>query len=168
MVKDMWEDKVMYRGKCYRVQIHKDTRRKRARVEIVGNQMVIHTPMAEEKFLESVLVDWLIRQAKMLFPVRVMHFQRLTRGTVQHIRIKDQKTRWGSCSSLNNLNFNWRLIMAPPEVLDYVVVHELCHLTHLNHSREFWNMVEEVMPEYRKHKKWLQDNGYLLQMAFYR
>lgn len=75
------------------------------------------------------------------------------------IRIKDQRTRWGSCSKAGNLNFNWRLIMAPDWVLDYVIVHELCHLVELNHSSRFWGLVEAAFPRYREAKAWLRANG---------
>lgn len=79
--------------------------------------------------------------------------------TYNTITIRDQKTRWGSCSSKGNLSFNWRLILAPPKVLDYVVVHELCHRREMNHSPRFWALVESVMPDYKQHRKWLKDNG---------
>ena len=72
------------------------------------------------------------------------------------ITIREQKTRWGSCSSKGNLNFNWKLIMAPPQVLDYVVIHELCHLYEFNHSPRFWALVETQMPDYGVWKKWLK------------
>ncbi len=75
------------------------------------------------------------------------------------VTIRDQKTRWGSCSSKHNLNFNWKLIQAPKEALDYVVIHELCHLIEFNHSKRFWKLVGEQMPEYEAWKKWLKDHG---------
>jgi len=75
------------------------------------------------------------------------------------VAIRDQKSRWGSCSAKRNLNFNWKLIMAPPQVLDYVVIHELCHLIEFNHSRRFWQLVEKQMPEYEVWKKWLRQHG---------
>jgi len=74
------------------------------------------------------------------------------------IFIKDQKTLWASCSRSKNLNFNWRLAAAPAEVLDYVVIHELCHLREMNHSKRFWGLVREVCPDYKARKKWLKDN----------
>ena len=73
----------------------------------------------------------------------------------RRVAIREQKTRWGSCSGKGNLNFNWKLIMAPPQVLDYVVIHELCHLLEFNHSPRFWALVEAQMPEYKSWKKWL-------------
>lgn len=72
------------------------------------------------------------------------------------ITVREQKTRWGSCSGKRNLNFNWKLILAPPEALEYVVIHELCHLLHFNHSEKFWQAVSARMPEYDVWKKWLR------------
>ena len=72
--------------------------------------------------------------------------------------IKDQKTVWASCSGKKNLNFNWRLAAAPPEILDYVVIHELCHLREMNHSRRFWDLVGGHCPDYKSRKKWLKDD----------
>lgn len=97
--------------------------------------------------------------ARQVFTDRVAFYHQSTGGRYTSITIRDQKTRWGSCSSRGTLSFNYRLIFAPPRVLDYVVVHELCHLTHLNHSKDFWNMVEQVMPDYRVYKNWLKDHG---------
>ena len=78
------------------------------------------------------------------------------------LSIRHQKTLWGSCTREGNLNFNCLLMLAPEDVRDYIVVHELCHLKHMNHSRAFWNLVERAMPNYREQKKWLKENGHLL------
>ena len=75
------------------------------------------------------------------------------------ITIRNQKTRWGSCSGKGNLNFNCLLMLAPDEIVDYVVVHELCHLIEMNHSKAFWAQVENVLPDYRERRKWLKDHG---------
>ena len=80
----------------------------------------------------------------------------------EYYAIREQKTRWGSCSSKGNLNFNWRLILAPEEVLDYVVVHELAHRREMNHSKAFYAIVESVLPDYKQPKKWLRDKGQTL------
>lgn len=81
---------------------------------------------------------------------------------INQVFIKNQKTRWGSCSSEGNLNFNWRLAMAPTEVIEYVVIHELCHRIEMNHSKEFWRLVQERCPDFKKHKAWLKRNQFRL------
>ena len=77
----------------------------------------------------------------------------------ERISIRSAKTRWGSCSSEGNLNFHWKLVLMPPEVLDYVVVHELAHRKEMNHSRKFWAEVKNVLPDYDKRRKWLKEFG---------
>jgi len=77
----------------------------------------------------------------------------------QRIQIRDQRSRWGSCSTRGTLSFNWRLVLAPFEVLDYVVVHELCHLREPNHSRRFWKLVEQRRPDWRAQRDWLHEHG---------
>lgn len=91
--------------------------------------------------------------------VKVKHYAGLMNVQYGRITIRNQKTRWGSCSSKGNLNFNCLLMLAPDEVVDYVVIHELCHLIEMNHSKAFWKQVEQVMPDYKKHRKWLRDHG---------
>ncbi|HEY0416235.1 MAG TPA: M48 family metallopeptidase [Gaiellaceae bacterium] len=80
--------------------------------------------------------------------------------TYSRITLRDQRSRWGSCSSKGALSFNWRLVLAPHDVLDYVVVHELCHLVELNHGPRFWRLVEKRRPGYRESKRWLDDHGW--------
>lgn len=103
-----------------------------------------------------------IAAAKEYFPKRAAYFQQFTGGTYSRISIRSQKTRWGSCSAKGTLSFNWRLMLAPPAILDYVVVHELCHLSHMDHSDSFWKKVESVYPDYRTARKWLKDHGHEL------
>ena len=101
----------------------------------------------------------LAKQAARIIPGRVGYFASIVGVTYGRITIRSQRTRWGSCSAKGNLNFNCLLALCPPEVLDYVVVHELCHRKELNHSARFWAEVEKVCPDYRQHKQWLKENG---------
>ena len=98
-------------------------------------------------------------RAAAVIPERVNHFAPLVGVSHGRITIRSQKTRWGSCSAKGNLNFNCLLMLTPPEILDYVVVHELCHRKELNHSAAFWAQVERVLPDYRQRRKWLKENG---------
>ena len=102
------------------------------------------------------------KAARDYLTARIIFYNKLTGGEYYKITIRDQKSRWGSCSSTGTLSFNYRLIFAPPKVLDYVVVHELCHLTHMNHSKDFWNTVATIMPDYMKYKTWLKEHGHEL------
>ena len=101
-------------------------------------------------------------EASELIPERVSYYAPLIGVTYGKITIRQQKTRWGSCSSKGNLNFNCLLMLAPPEVVDSVVVHELCHRKEMNHSDKFYKEVIRVFPEYWKWHKWLKDNGEIL------
>jgi len=92
-------------------------------------------------------------------PGRVAHFAPIVGVTYGRITIRNQRTRWGSCSSMGNLNFNCLLMLTPPEVIDYVVVHELCHRKEMNHSQLFWNEVARVLPGYAEQEKWLKTHG---------
>ena len=100
-------------------------------------------------------------------PERVAYFAGQMGVTYGRITIRNQKTRWGSCSSKGNLNFNCLLMLAPPEVIDYVVVHELCHRKEMNHSKAFWEEVARVMPDYKKALSWLKtEGGMVMRRAF--
>lgn len=101
-------------------------------------------------------------EAKDVFEKRCAYYAPLIGVTYNKITVRFQKTRWGSCSQKGNLNFNAALMFAPAEVTDSVVVHELCHIKHLNHSNEFYKEVFSVMPDYAKNHAWLKENGYLI------
>ncbi len=100
-----------------------------------------------------------IAAARDIFTKKTAYYAAIMHVTYGRISIREQKTRWGSCSSKGNLNFNWRLIFAPEEVLDYIVVHELAHRREMNHSRAFYAIIEEVLPDYKKCRQWLKENG---------
>ena len=122
----------------------------------ISERQMSNKILSEEERLKGV------QKALCVIPERVEYFAEMMNVTYGRITIREQKTRWGSCSSEKNLNFNWKLILAPPEVLDYVVVHELCHLKEMNHSKAFWDEVGKVMPEYETYKLWLKENGWKL------
>ena len=113
------------------------------------------------KLTHDELMD-LANRAKEVIPQRVAYYAPLIGVDFGRITIRKQRTRWGSCSAQGNLNFNCMLILAPPEALDSVVVHELCHRKEPNHSQRFYAEVLRVFPDYRTHNKWLKENGYKL------
>ena len=102
------------------------------------------------------------KKAKRILPERVAYWAPLIGVRPGRIAVRCQKTRWGSCSTKGNLNFNCLLMLAPEGVIDSIVVHELCHLKHMNHSKRFYAEIEKVLPDYRQHQQWLKDNGEFL------
>lgn len=104
-------------------------------------------------------VKQLADRALKVIPEKVKYYAGIMNVRYGGITIRNQKTRWGSCSGKGNLNFNCLLMLVPEEVIDYVVVHELCHLIEMNHSKAFWQQVERVMPDYEKYRQWLKDHG---------
>jgi predicted metal-dependent hydrolase len=131
-------------------------------VSIEDDVFVIHC--VSESLAEGILERWYRKQAKAVIVGALEYYRAQMKLKYNNLTIKDQRTRWGSCSTQGNLNFSWRLIMAPKEVLDYVVVHELAHLVHMDHSKKFWNVVEKYMPDYRRRLRWLKDNGISLRI----
>lgn len=99
------------------------------------------------------------QQARKRLTERTDYYKTILGVDYSRIRIADQKTRWGSCSSTGTISYNWHLVLLPDAILDYVVVHELCHLRQMNHSKDFWNLVESILPDYRSRRKWLKEDG---------
>jgi len=114
---------------------------------------------------EKLFTAWYKQQARWVLAERVQWFASRCKFTYTQVRISSAHTRWGSCSSRGTLSFTWRLVMAPLEVVDYVVVHELAHLRVRNHSPAFWKEVEAILPDYKARQKWLKTNGKLLTLS---
>ena len=114
---------------------------------------------AEMSPLTSQELDKLFEEMKKILPEKVSRYAMQMGVSYGRITIRNQKTRWGSCSAKGNLNFNCLLMLAPEKVLDYVVVHELAHRKEMNHSKQFWREVENVIPDYRDRRAWLKEHG---------
>lgn len=112
-------------------------------------------------------VEDIIREARKIIPVKVYKYAKKIGVSFNNIRIKKQKTCWGSCSQKGNLNFNCLLMLMPDRVVNYVVVHELCHRKEMNHSRKFWDEVKAILPDYQWDKRWLKDNGDRIMMKMH-
>lgn len=111
------------------------------------------------EIIRLALVNWLMDQAQVETNTYIAKHTPRYQLQPRSVRIKQQKSRWGSCGVKDDININWLLILAPPPVLEYVVVHELCHLRHRNHSAVFWDLVAQHMPDYQQHRKWLKLHG---------
>ena len=99
------------------------------------------------------------KEARKILPSRLEELARTMGISYNQVSLRKQKTRWGSCNSKGNISLNCLLVRVPDEVRDYVLIHELCHRRHMNHSKAFWTMVEKYDPEYREHRKWLRKEG---------
>lgn len=128
----------------------------------IRKRLAENDKLSETRPFTSAEINKMAEMAAEIIPRRVEYFAELMNVTYKRITIRNQKTRWGSCTAAGNLNFNCLLVMTPPEVLDSVVVHELCHRKHLDHSKEFYADVYKVFPDYDRCSKWLKDNGRLL------
>ncbi|MHC1727070.1 MAG: M48 family metallopeptidase [Syntrophobacteraceae bacterium] len=108
------------------------------------------------------LIKWYVSRALEKIEQRVAHYRSLVGAGPRTVTIKAMKSRWGSCSTRGSISLAWNIIMAPEPVLDYLIVHELCHLVHHNHSADYWNLVASVLPDHCDRRKWLRQNGDLL------
>lgn len=143
------------------------TKNKRPSIKIRGDKMLItlHSDIGKQEGINSIkkaIEEFYRKKAEEVIRDRLDFFNENYGFSFNRVTMRDQKSRWGSCSRLKNLNFNWRLIMAPIEIIDYVVVHELCHLKEMNHSARYWALVSRTLPEHKKSRKWLKENHYLL------
>ena len=127
-------------------------------VKLESNTLVVSPGLFKNGILESTLEQWYRAEAARLTKERADELSSHMGISYKRIVIRGQKTRWGSCSRKKNLSFNWKLIMAPESVLDYVIIHELTHLKEMNHSKKFWGLVAQYCPKWREHKKWLKQH----------
>lgn len=150
-------NKLLYLGNLFPINIEQNASKE---LFFTGEEFIANS--IEPDSLSLSIKKWYKNKFKEIALPRVAYFANKHNLMVNQVRIKNQKTMWGSCSSKNNINLNYLLLMAPMGVIDYVIVHELVHTIHRNHSTDFWNSVESIMPEFQEHKRWLKKNGYKL------
>jgi predicted metal-dependent hydrolase len=149
-------EEFLFLGRSYSLHLDYDA----PHLEIVNNRLIL--PRRWLGIAEVKLVEWYKHRAREYLDERCLHFAVVVGVTVNKWRLTSPERRWGSCGANGTLNFNWRLVMTPPEVLDYVVLHELMHLKYFNHSPEFWAAIREQCPDFKQHKSWLKANKYRL------
>ncbi|MSR89066.1 MAG: M48 family peptidase [Candidatus Margulisbacteria bacterium] len=152
-------DMLLYFGREITLQVLPGVKRS---VGLVGSELVVGMREPDPEKVKKMVLKWYRELAQEIIEDRVLIWSAHLSKKPKQVRLKTMTSRWGSCSILGNLNFNWKLIMAPLDVLDYVVVHELSHLVHHDHSRKFWDFVALLMPDFKRHVVWLRENGYRL------
>jgi predicted metal-dependent hydrolase len=158
---------ISFLGRSYKVNIH-EIEQDIIKIKLEENTFEVHiTNKLKEKreeYIKDSIVRWYRERAKKIFEERIKYYSQKLGVSPNRVSIKDQSTRWGSCSSKGNINLNYRVVMAPMEVIDYLIVHELSHMIHLNHSKDFWLLVESVLPDYKERRAWLKANGNKLKL----
>lgn len=162
---------IPYQGTSYKLAV-RPTKLKRLKIEFSQEfvEFIAHVPEAlmnndHSAEIKEALIRWMKKESKVQVEQLVKQHAEKKQLFPQAIRIKTQKSRWGSCGIHNDININWLLIIAPPEVLEYVVVHELCHIKVRNHSAHFWALVAEHLPDYKNRRLWLKKHGSSLMMG---
>jgi len=151
------QNKLLYLGSLFPININQSATKD---FMFTGEEFIANS--IEPNLLSLSIKKWYKKKFREIAIPRVTYFAEQHNLMVNQVRIKNQKTMWGSCSSKNNINLNYLLLMAPMKVIDYVIIHELVHTIHRNHSIDFWSSVESIMPDYKEHKLWLKANGYKL------
>ena len=148
-------EEFLFLGKDYKLKFYNG-------LKIVPKTGVLYFPKALEFRIQKELHNWYIDQAKDIITKRVVYHAQKMNATYKDIFFSDPSSKWGTCFADNRLQFNWRLVMTPLMVLDYVVIHELTHTTEKHHQDSFWRRVRQFTPAYRQHRKWLEENAGLL------
>lgn len=155
-----------YMGREYKLQIIIGNYNKGTTISFEDSLIKILIPDAarenQSEVIREELINFYKNNAKELFLQRIEYFSKKLGVTHSGLTIKGQKTIWGSCTKANKINLNWKILMAPLDIIDYLVVHELAHIRVKNHSRDFWNLVGLTLPDYKKRSNWLKTNGHKL------
>lgn len=155
-------DHLFFRGQELLFRLNISTSKKPG-INIENDTLVVTCAREDHNTVRSTLESWYKKQAKLHFEKRVPLLCDVADQDIMRVTIRSQRTRWGSCSSRQTISLNWRLIMAPDWVSDYVIYHEIAHLTHMNHSNRFWKLVEEYFPKFKDAEIWLKKHHQLLQ-----
>lgn len=149
----------LYLGRNYSLKIIKNPEIQSPVVKLYKGKFHIETNTKDLDELRQAMEHWYRQKTLEKVLEKVEYFQNYFPVKPNFVKVKEQKKRWGSCNSKGNLMFNWRISMAPSPVLGYIVLHEMCHLVHFNHSKDFWALVERIMPNYKERKEWLKKYG---------
>lgn len=151
-----------YLGQSFPIEIKVD--QQRDEVRLLEDRLVITVRQEEDASIKQALKRFYYQRCKALVEERIRHYQGSFKVKPRSISIVDTPTTWGTCDGQLRLTFNWKLAMAPVEVIDYIVVHEMCHLVHLNHDRSFWRLVGKLLPDYKERQAWLERSAWQMEL----
>lgn len=155
----------MYLGRNYSLQIHVDeTLQNNSSVKLFRGKFHVYVKEKNDELIKNAIEAWYRIKTEEQVKKRIKYYQKFFSKKPTDIKVKEQKKRWASCTSNNELLFNWRCVMAKSTALDYIVVHEMCHMYYMNHSQEFWDLITSVMADYEVRKEWLRDYGIRLDL----
>jgi hypothetical protein len=147
-----------YLGRNYRLKVAEG---ELTPIKLVQGRLAISVPKgsSQSKLVKYALTSWLRTRAELKLREKLIRYSPIVGVETNGYKVKSFQSRWGSCTPRGRVDFNWKIIMAPNRVVDYVVVHELCHLKQHDHSPQFWKLVESIMPDYLESKEWLRVYG---------
>ena len=153
-----------YLGRQYRLKVRKTSFEKEERCKLINGRFLVEIDRQLDgervkEIVKKALMNWYLERAHEKIPVRVELYARQIGSWPERVEIKNYKRQWGSCSYNGVIRFNWKIIMAPVTILDYVIVHELCHLIYPNHSARFWQKVQTIIPNYKKRRDKLKEHS---------
>ncbi|MGA2518979.1 MAG: SprT family zinc-dependent metalloprotease [Thermodesulfobacteriota bacterium] len=154
-------EKFLYLGERYPLEI-RESHHKEPPLRLSFGNFILHKDCMEEA--RDLFVEWYKKEAKEKIAERINYYSRSVHLFPKGIKITSAKSRWGSCSRDDRLSFSWRIVMASLAVIDYILLHELVHIREKNHSAKFWATLESILPDYGKHRRWLRENGHLLEL----
>jgi predicted metal-dependent hydrolase len=147
-----------YLGRNYRLKVNEG---ELTPIKLSQGRLTMSAPKvaSESKLIKYALTSWFRRRAELKLREKIIRYSPIVGVETNGYKVKDFQSRWGSCTPSGRVDFNWKIIMAPNRVVDYVVVHELCHLKQHDHSPQYWKLVESIMPDYLESKEWLRVHG---------
>jgi len=154
-------EQILLLGRKYRLKIKEENYLSIPKLSGRRLFIYVHSNLAPEdrkEIIKDTLIKWYFEKSSKIIKQRVNRYSKLLNMFPKKVIIKDQKKRWASCSKDGTLRFNWRISMAPVSIIDYIVVHELCHLKIKNHSSDFWKLLSIAMPDYQNRRNWLKNN----------
>lgn len=157
-------DKIPYLGNYYNLIVYKEKNIIKCSLTFSENKFIAKVPYNISSYIQyiklrEILINWYLTEGSKLIKERISIYSKKLNLYPNSITLKEQKTSWGTCSSKGSININWKILLAPLDIIDYVLVHELCHLKHMNHSKEYWNLVSTIFPDYKEKRNFLKENS---------